>query len=84
MEDYSRSVPAERDHACRHLVENRAKENRSVRRSRSLPFACSGDIYATVPIADPGLVRFSSLTLAAVTLNAASAEVAAVWSGRPA
>ena len=35
------------------------KENRSVRESRSLPFACSGDIYATVPTAVPGLVRNS-------------------------
>ena len=32
-------------------------ENRSVRRSSSFPFACSGDMYATVPTAVPGLVR---------------------------
>ena len=31
-------------------------ENRSVRASSSFPNACSGDIYATVPRAEPGLV----------------------------
>ena len=33
------------------------KENRSVRASSSLPLACSGDMYATVPMAVPGLVK---------------------------
>ncbi len=32
-------------------------EKRSVRASSSLPLVCSGDIYATVPNAVPGLVR---------------------------
>src|SRR5208282_231720 len=32
-------------------------ENRSVRPSSSLPRNCSGDMYATVPTAVPGLVR---------------------------
>jgi hypothetical protein len=32
-------------------------ENKSVRESSSFPFACSGDIYATVPSVLPGLVR---------------------------
>ena len=36
------------------------KENRSVRASNSLPSACSGDMYATVPSVMPGLVRCSS------------------------
>jgi hypothetical protein len=36
-------------------------ENRSVRASSSSPIACSGDIYATVPTAVPGLVSISSV-----------------------
>src|ERR1700730_2120864 len=36
------------------------KENRSVRPSRSFPRTCSGLMYATVPMAVPGLVRFAS------------------------
>src|SRR5215472_18422505 len=35
------------------------KENRSVRPSKSSPRTCSGDIYATVPKAKPGLVSDS-------------------------
>ena len=35
-------------------------ENRSVRASSSFPRTCSGDMYATVPSALPGLVRCSS------------------------
>src|SRR5215472_16893650 len=35
-------------------------ENRSVRASSSSARACSGDIYATVPNAEPGLVRCAS------------------------
>jgi hypothetical protein len=35
-------------------------ENRSVRASNSLPRTCSGDMYATVPSAVPGLVRCCS------------------------
>ena len=31
-----------------------------MRESSSLPLACSGDMYATVPMAEPGLVRCSS------------------------
>ena len=41
-------------------------ENKSVRASRSLARACSGDIYATVPTADPGLVRSGSSVRVAV------------------
>ena len=40
-------------------------EKRSLRRSSNSPRACSGDMYATVPRVDPGLVRSS---LAAVTM----------------
>ena len=36
------------------------KENRSVRASNSLPRTCSGDMYATVPTAVPGVVRLDS------------------------
>src|SRR5207244_2588092 len=36
------------------------KEKRSVRASSSFPLTCSGDIYATVPSVEPGLVRCSS------------------------
>src|ERR1700722_911310 len=44
------------------------KLKRSVRASSSSPRACSGDIYAIVPIADPGLVssRLSDVSSAAV------------------
>ena len=35
-------------------------ENRSERASSSSPRACSGDMYATVPIELPGLVRDAS------------------------
>ena len=37
------------------------KENRSVRASSSLPLACSGDMYATVPTVLPGCVSITSL-----------------------
>ncbi len=37
------------------------KENRSVRASSSFPLTCSGDMYATVPIVVPGLVRSCSV-----------------------
>ena len=47
-------------------------ENKSVRESNSLPSACSGDMYATVPTAAPGLVKCSSLTVAAVAALAGS------------
>src|SRR5437868_5830554 len=44
-----------------HISYNTApNENRSVRASSSFPRTCSGDIYATVPIVEPGLVRCSS------------------------
>src|SRR5579863_9981891 len=33
------------------------KENRSVRASGGLPSTCSGDMQATVPSVEPGLVR---------------------------
>src|SRR5580704_4953156 len=36
------------------------KENRSVRASSSSPMACSGDMYITVPMAEPGLLSNSS------------------------
>ena len=42
------------------------KENRSVRESSSFPRACSGDMYATVPSADPGLVRCCSASIVAI------------------
>src|SRR5712692_7777916 len=42
------------------------KENRSVRPSSSLPRTCSGDIYATVPSAVPGLVRLNAAASARV------------------
>ncbi len=40
------------------------KENRSVRASSASPRACSGDMYATVPTATPGLVRKASRAVA--------------------
>jgi len=39
-----------------HLVEHRAERNKSLRASNSSPRACSGDMYAMVPTAVPGLV----------------------------
>ena len=39
------------------------KLKRSLRTSSSSPRACSGDIYATVPTAVPGLVRSASLII---------------------
>jgi hypothetical protein len=39
-------------------------EKISVRESRSLPSVCSGDMYATVPTAMPGLVRLASSSVA--------------------
>ncbi len=39
------------------------KENKSERASSSLARTCSGDIYATVPIMVPGLVRWSESTV---------------------
>jgi hypothetical protein len=47
-------------------------ENRSVRASSSSPAACSGDIYAIVPTAVPGLVRFISF----ITVGAAPSDAA--------
>ena len=47
-------------------------ENRSVRASSSSPAACSGDVYAIVPTAVPGLVRCSSL----ITVGAAPSDAA--------
>ena len=41
------------------------KEKRSVRGSSSLPSACSGDMYATVPSVLPALVSCSSVTVGA-------------------
>ena len=41
------------------------KLNTSVRASSSLPSVCSGDMYATVPSAAPGLVSWRSLKVAA-------------------
>ena len=49
------------------------KENRSVRASSSFPRACSGDMYATVPTAVPGLVRCSSGT-SVVSVEAAELD----------
>jgi hypothetical protein len=45
-------------------------ENRSVRGSNSSPPACSGDMYAIVPTAVPGLVRCASL----ITVGAAPSD----------
>jgi len=42
---------------------NTPKENKSVRASRSLAANCSGDMYATVPTAVPGLVSCASIRL---------------------
>ena len=39
-------------------------ENRSVRVSNSFARACSGDIYATVPTVEPGLVKCASVRVA--------------------
>jgi hypothetical protein len=47
-------------------------ENRSVRASSSFPRTCSGDMYATVPSALPGLVRCSSDSMVAALMAALS------------
>ena len=39
------------------------KENKSVRASSFLARTCSGDMYATVPSAKPGLVRWDSTSM---------------------
>src|SRR5260370_19930305 len=46
-------------------------ENRSVRPSSSLARTCSGDIYATVPSVEPGLVRCCSSTVSVMVLTGA-------------
>src|SRR5258708_34995989 len=52
------------------------KEKRSVRGSRCLTRACSGDMEATVPRAAPGLVRFSWLA-------STVASEASTWGSAP-
>src|SRR5437588_2606197 len=61
VEDRTRRFTAKRQGAGPISYSTAPKENRSVRASSSLPLICSGDIYATVPSAAPGLVRCSSL-----------------------
>ena len=47
-------------------------ENRSLRASTASPRACSGDMYAMVPTASPGLVKFAAV-VASSTLAAPKA-----------
>jgi len=54
FKDDGRRVASKGQCARRHLVGTAPKENRSVRVSKSLPRACSGDMYATVPTVDQG------------------------------
>ena len=59
-------------------------ENKSVRASNSLPRVCSGDMYATVPSAVPGFVRWSSSMVSAdVALPLLAEFAAAVIFARP-
>src|SRR6266567_6898631 len=51
------------------------KEKRSVRASSPFPFACSGDMYAIVPSAAPGLVRCSSLIAVACAVTPAASTI---------
>src|SRR5579862_5471219 len=53
------------------------KENKSLRASTSLARACSGDIYATVPSVEPGLVRCSCAMVSALEFEAAAKLVTA-------
>lgn len=58
-------------------------EKRSVRPSSSLPSACSGDMYATVPRALPGLVRCSSRMLAVAAVAPAFSVIGEPIFARP-
>ena len=60
FEDHRRTFPRNGNVPVAISYSTAPKENRSVRASSSLPRACSGDIYATVPSVAPGLVRCCS------------------------
>src|SRR5580693_7544274 len=61
------AAEVEPENACRPVAisyNTTPSEKISVRESRSLPSVCSGDMYATVPTAMPGLVRLASSSVA--------------------
>ena len=58
-------------------------ENKSVRASSFSPRTCSGDMYATVPSAVPGLVRFTSASIVSPPMATASFAPAGISFARP-
>lgn len=61
----------------------RPNENKSVRPSNFSPRTCSGDMYATVPSAVPGLVRFASASIVSPPMLTASLVSAGISFARP-
>jgi hypothetical protein len=67
LEHQARSFTAKGRSARRHLVQHDTQtKNRSVRSSSFSPRTCSGDMYATVPMAEPGLVSKASSVAVAI------------------